>query len=124
MSVVAGIWVKSLTGSSALAGLVSASVYLPSLFGPIGGLIADRVPRRRLLIGLNIASSLRGPSCSASRCRGIRNRLSMGWLTIRAGRAWLGLRRGTEDLRRSGFPFLPGAARREAGPKGLMSGAG
>jgi MFS-type transporter involved in bile tolerance (Atg22 family) len=58
MSLVAGIWVKSLTGSSTLAGLVSASVYLPSLFGPIGGLIADRVRRRRLLIGLNIASAM------------------------------------------------------------------
>jgi MFS family permease len=58
MSLVAGIWVKSLTGSSSEAGLVSACVYLPSLFGPIGGLIADRVHRQRLLIGLDIASAL------------------------------------------------------------------
>jgi hypothetical protein len=58
MSLVAGIWVKSLTGSSSLAGLVSACVYLPSLFGPAGGVIADRVHRQRLLIRLNIASAL------------------------------------------------------------------
>jgi MFS family permease len=58
LSLVAGIWVKSLTGSSAEAGLVSACVYLPSLFGPIGGVIADRVNRQRLLIGLDVASAL------------------------------------------------------------------
>jgi MFS family permease len=58
MSLVAGIWVKSLTGSSAAAGLVSACIYLPSLFGPAGGVIADRVHRQRLLIRLNIASAL------------------------------------------------------------------
>lgn len=58
MSLVAGIWMKSLAGSSALAGLVSACVYAPSLFGPIGGMIADRVRRRRLLLGLNIASAV------------------------------------------------------------------
>jgi len=58
MSLVAGIWVKSLTGSSAQAGLVSACVYAPSLLGPVGGLIADRVPRRRLLLRLNAASAV------------------------------------------------------------------
>jgi Na+/melibiose symporter-like transporter len=57
MSLVAGIWVKSLTGSSAEAGLVGACMYLPSLFGPAAGLLADRVPRRRLLLVLNIASA-------------------------------------------------------------------
>jgi Na+/melibiose symporter-like transporter len=58
MSLVAGIWVKSLTGSSAEAGLVSACMYLPSLFGPAAGLLADRVSRRRLLLGLNAASAV------------------------------------------------------------------
>src|ERR1700760_1536813 len=58
MGLVAGIWVKSLTGSSSVAGLVSACVYLPSLFGPVGGVIADRVHRQRLLIQLNLASAL------------------------------------------------------------------
>jgi MFS family permease len=58
MSLVAGIWVKSLTGSSAMAGLVSACAYAPSLLGPVGGMIADRVPRRRLLFRLNVASAV------------------------------------------------------------------
>jgi MFS family permease len=58
MSLVAGIWVKSLTGSSAEAGLVGACMYLPSLFGPAAGLLADRVSRRRLLLVLNVASAV------------------------------------------------------------------
>src|ERR1700759_2360380 len=58
MSLVAGIWVKSLTGSSAEAGLVGACMYLPSLFGPAAGLLADRVSRRGLLLVLNAASAL------------------------------------------------------------------
>jgi MFS family permease len=58
LSLVAGIWVKSLTGSSAEAGLASACIYLPSLFGPLAGLLADRVARRRLLVRLSIGSAL------------------------------------------------------------------
>src|ERR1700742_2026718 len=58
MSLVAGIWVKSLTGSSAAAGLVGACMYLPSLFGPAAGLLADRVSRRGLLLVLNLASAV------------------------------------------------------------------
>jgi MFS family permease len=57
MSLVAGIWVKSLTGSNADAGLVSACVYGPSLAGPIAGMIVDRVRRRRWLIVVNLASA-------------------------------------------------------------------
>lgn len=57
MSLVAGIWVKSLTGSSAEAGLVSACAYAPALAGPVAGLIVDRVDRRRWLIGVNFVSA-------------------------------------------------------------------
>jgi MFS family permease len=57
MSLVAGIWVKSLTGSSAQAALVSACAYVPSLAGPVAGLIVDRVDRRRWLIGVNFVSA-------------------------------------------------------------------
>ncbi len=57
MSLVAGIWVKSLTGSSAQAGLVSACVYAPSLAGPLAGLAADRVDRRRWLLTVNLVSA-------------------------------------------------------------------
>jgi MFS family permease len=58
LSLVAGIWVKSLTGSSSAAGLVSACVYLPSLFGPLAGMAADRVARRRLLVRLAMVSAV------------------------------------------------------------------
>ena len=58
LSLVAGIWVKSLTGSSAEAGVVSACIYVPSLFGPLAGVVADRVPRRRLLVRLSVVSAI------------------------------------------------------------------
>jgi MFS family permease len=57
MTLVAGVWVKMLTGSSAQAGLVSACVYAPSLAGPLAGLLADRVDRRRWLVGINLSSA-------------------------------------------------------------------
>ncbi len=58
MSLVAGIWVKSLTGSSAEAGLVSVCVYAPSLAGPVAGMVADRVRHRRWLLALNLMSAV------------------------------------------------------------------
>lgn len=58
MSLVAGIWVKSLTGSSAQAGLVSACVYAPSLARPLAGMVVDRVRRQRWLVGVNVASAV------------------------------------------------------------------
>lgn len=57
MSLAAGIWVKSLTGSSSEAALVSVCIYAPSLAGPLAGLVADRVRRRRFLVWLNLVSA-------------------------------------------------------------------
>src|ERR1700748_3243989 len=57
MTLVAGIWVKSLTGSSARAGLVSALAYAPTLAGPVAGMIVDRVDRRRWLVVVNLVSA-------------------------------------------------------------------
>jgi MFS family permease len=57
MSLAAGIWVKSLTGSSSEAALVSVCVYAPSLAGPLAGVVADRVRRRRFLIWLHLVSA-------------------------------------------------------------------
>jgi MFS family permease len=57
LSLAAGIWVKSLTGSSSAAALVSVCVYAPSLAGPLAGVVADRVRRRRFLIWLNLVSA-------------------------------------------------------------------
>lgn len=53
-----GIWVKALTGSNAAAGLVFFVYLLPTLGSPLAGLLVDRVPRRRLLIVVNLATAL------------------------------------------------------------------
>jgi MFS family permease len=48
-----GVWVKSLTGSSAAAGLSFFFFSAPTLLAPVSGLAVDRVSRRRLLIVVN-----------------------------------------------------------------------
>ncbi|MEV4386329.1 MFS transporter [Micromonospora sp. NPDC049580] len=54
MSLVAGIWILDLTGSTGLAALVGLCVYAPVLAGPwLGGLL-DRAPRRALVIAVNL----------------------------------------------------------------------
>jgi len=53
-----GIWVKTLTGSNAQAGLVFFFFTAPSLLAPGAGLLADRVRRRPLLIGTNAMTAV------------------------------------------------------------------
>lgn len=55
MTLVAAIWVKSLTGSNAATALVSAVIYAPALLAPLTGAVADRVRRRPLLLATNMA---------------------------------------------------------------------
>ena len=55
MSLVAGVWILDLTGSSSLAGLAGFCVFLPTLAGPWLGTLVDRLPRRALLIGVDLA---------------------------------------------------------------------
>ncbi|MFG2055290.1 MFS transporter [Micromonospora sp. NPDC048930] len=55
MLLVAGIWVKDLTGSSSLAGLITLGLWGPTLVGPLIGVLADRCRRRPLLIALHVA---------------------------------------------------------------------
>ncbi|SEG73224.1 Major Facilitator Superfamily protein [Actinacidiphila yanglinensis] len=57
MSLVAGIWIKTLTGSSAAAALASVCVYAPVLLGPLGGAIADRYRLKPLLTGINLTAA-------------------------------------------------------------------
>ena len=54
--IVAEMWlILTLTGSGVAAGLVSALQFLPILlFGAWGGLLADRLPKRRLLIATQL----------------------------------------------------------------------
>jgi MFS family permease len=49
-----GIWMKELTGSSAWAGLVFFCYIAGNLFSPFGGMLADRFPRRPLLVVANL----------------------------------------------------------------------
>ncbi|MGI5237433.1 MFS transporter [Dactylosporangium sp. CA-139066] len=53
-----GIWVKSLTGSNAAAGLVFFCFTAPALLGPLAGALVDRFRRRPLLIAANAAAAL------------------------------------------------------------------
>ena len=55
MTLAAGVWVKTLTGSSSLAAAVGACLWAPTLAGPLLGAVADRFRRRRLLIAVNAA---------------------------------------------------------------------
>lgn len=50
MFLVLAVWAKSLTGSSAAAGLVFFVFALPSLAAPLGGYVIDRLPRRAVMI--------------------------------------------------------------------------
>jgi MFS family permease len=50
MLIVLAVWMKTLTGSSALAGLTFFVFAAGSLLAPLGGLLADRVRRRPLMI--------------------------------------------------------------------------
>src|SRR3954466_16047784 len=49
---VRGIWVKSLTGSNAAAGLVFFALAAPSIFSPLAGIVVDRLRRRPLLVAV------------------------------------------------------------------------
>ncbi|MEV7441528.1 MFS transporter [Streptomyces sp. NPDC091204] len=54
MWLVAGIWVKSLTGSDSLAALTVFALWAPVLAGPALGTLADRLPRRPVLVGVGL----------------------------------------------------------------------
>jgi MFS family permease len=52
-----GIWAKDLTGSNSAAGLAIFCVMAPQLLSPLSGLVVDRVRRRPLLLGVNLATA-------------------------------------------------------------------
>lgn len=59
MQRVAQDWlVLQLTGSGAALGIATGLQFLPFLFGPLTGLVADRVPKRRLLQLTNLGMAL------------------------------------------------------------------
>ena len=50
MIIVLGIWTKVITGSNGAAGLVFFMFALTGLVSPLGGLVVDRLPKRRLMV--------------------------------------------------------------------------
>src|SRR5690349_17581727 len=58
MLLVLAIWVKELTGSNDAAGFTLVFVALPSLVGPLGGWVVDRVRRRPFLVVTNLCSAV------------------------------------------------------------------
>ncbi|WP_346011898.1 MFS transporter [Streptomyces sp. SID3343] len=54
MALVAGVWAKSLTGSDSVAALMGLGVFAPTLIGPLLGSVVDRLPVRRVLVGINL----------------------------------------------------------------------
>ncbi|HEY2373152.1 MAG TPA: MFS transporter [Gaiellaceae bacterium] len=61
MIIVLAVWMKVLTGSSSAAGLVFFVFAIVSLAAPLGGLVVDRLPKRRLMIATHIV--LAGVMC-------------------------------------------------------------
>lgn len=49
LALILAVWVKDLTGSDGLGGLVFAALGLPALVSPLLGQVADRVSRRRMM---------------------------------------------------------------------------
>lgn len=58
MLLVLSMWVKTLTGSNALAGLTFLFMVIPAIFGPLLGVWIDRVRRKPLLVWGNVASAV------------------------------------------------------------------
>jgi MFS family permease len=56
MLLVLSMWVKTLTGSNALAGLTFFFMVLPALGAPVLGVWVDRLPRKAILVWGNFAS--------------------------------------------------------------------
>jgi MFS family permease len=55
MYIVLGVWVKTLTGSNAQAGLVFFVLAIPGLVAPAFGLLVDRVRKRPLMIATDVS---------------------------------------------------------------------
>jgi predicted MFS family arabinose efflux permease len=55
MFIALGVWARVLTGSNAEAGLVFLFLGLTGLVAPLGGIVVDRLPKRRLMIWTHLA---------------------------------------------------------------------
>ena len=54
-----GVYVTNLTGKAVWPGLVAAATFVPTAFlGPVGGALADRMPRKAILLGTTAVQML------------------------------------------------------------------
>jgi predicted MFS family arabinose efflux permease len=61
-----GILVTSQTGQAGWAGIVAAAAFIPNaLVGPLGGALADRLPRRRLLLATTTVQTVLAATLAA-----------------------------------------------------------
>ncbi|MFE6827373.1 MFS transporter [Streptomyces sp. NPDC057690] len=60
-----GVWVKDLTGSNGLAALSVLALWVPTLLGPPLGTLADLLPRKPLLVALNLGPAALLPTVLA-----------------------------------------------------------
>src|SRR3954452_2209093 len=58
MLLVLSMWVKTITGSNAQAGLTFFFMVIPALFAPLMGIWIDRVRRKPLLVWGHVASGI------------------------------------------------------------------
>lgn len=55
MFIALGVWARVLTGSNADAGIVFFFLGLTGIVAPLGGIVVDRLPKRRLMIATHLA---------------------------------------------------------------------
>jgi len=55
MFIALGVWARVLTGSNAEAGIVFFFLGVTGLVAPLGGIVVDRLPKRRLMIATHLA---------------------------------------------------------------------
>ena len=73
-----GVYVQNTTGQAAWTGTIAAAGFVPiAFFGPIGGALADRFPRKLLLMATTFVQTASGHAAHASCSRsGTRRRWS------------------------------------------------
>ncbi len=83
--VAVGVWVTETTGKAAATGAVTALIFLPSVLGPVGGALSDRVHMRRWLVWVTLAQAVIGASLAALASAGRLNVWLMSLLMVLTG---------------------------------------
>ena len=116
MQTVAAIWlILTLTDSGVAVGLTTALQFLPMLLiGAWGGLLADRIPKRRLLIATQALMAIPAIGLFAVTATGRRRALDGLPRRLRDGRGQRGRQPDPPELRRSRWSAPAGSSTRSA----------